>query len=123
VTDLSPEPSIKTTKPQWYRSRAQSISGNAPQRTAPSMDNTAWIISSRLMAGLILYTGLGWLLSLWLGHRGVLMAIGAMVGLGLSYYLIFTGLSRENKIMQDSKGSKMFGVDREGKTDRERDPA
>jgi hypothetical protein len=75
------------------------------------------------MAGLILYTGLGWLLSLWLGHRGVLMAIGALVGLGLSYYLIFTGLSRENKIMQDSKDSKMFGVSRESATDRERDPA
>lgn len=65
------------------------------------MDNTAWIISSRLIAGLILYAGLGWLLSLWLGHREVLMAIGALFGLGLSYYLIFTGLSRENKVLQE----------------------
>ncbi len=65
------------------------------------MDNTAWIISSRLIAGLILYSALGWLLSLWLGHREVLMAVGALVGLGLSYYLIFTGLSRENKVVQE----------------------
>lgn len=65
------------------------------------MDNTAWIISSRLIAGLILYSALGWLLSLWLGHREVLMAVGALVGLGLSYYLIFTGLSRENKVLQE----------------------
>jgi F0F1-type ATP synthase assembly protein I len=114
---------MKTSKPQWYRSRAQSISGNAPQRTAPSMDNTAWIISSRLMAGLILYTGLGWLLSLWLGHRGVLMAIGALVGLGLSYYLIFTGLSRENRLLQDSKGNKKIVMNSEMTIDRERDPA
>lgn len=72
------------------------------------MDNTAWIISSRLTAGLLLYAALGWLLSLWLGHREVLMAVGALVGLGLSYYLIFTGLARENKEMQEkAHGSKV----------------
>jgi hypothetical protein len=51
------------------------------------------------------------------------MAIGALVGLGLSYYLIFTGLSRENKIMQDSKGIKISGLNGATTTDRERDPA
>jgi F0F1-type ATP synthase assembly protein I len=61
------------------------------------MDNAAWIISSRLIAGLILYTGLGFLVSLWLGNRPLFMALGALTGLGLSYYLIFTGLARENK--------------------------
>ena len=29
------------------------------------------------------------------------MAVGALFGLGLSYYLIFTGLSRENKVLQE----------------------
>jgi len=62
------------------------------------MDNVAWTISSRLIAGLVLYTGVGWLLSLWLGHRALLMAIGALVGLGLSYYLIFTSLGREGRL-------------------------
>jgi hypothetical protein len=37
------------------------------------------------------------LLSLWLGHRELLMAVGALFGLGLSYYLIFTGLAREER--------------------------
>ena len=59
--------------PQWYRSR-----------------------------GLILYTGLGFVLSLWLGHRSLFMAVGALVGLGLSYYLIFTGLARENRVSEQS---------------------
>jgi len=112
MTSLSPQPSSESTDVKWYRSRARSISGNAPQRSLPSMDNTAWIISSRLIAGLILYAALGWLLSLWLGHREIFMAIGALVGLGLSYYLIFTGLSRENKVLQEqahsaSKGTNM----------------
>ena len=62
------------------------------------MDNVAWTISSRLIAGLVLYTGVGWLLSLWLGHRALLMAVGALVGLGLSYYLIFTSLGREGRL-------------------------
>jgi hypothetical protein len=83
--------------PKWYRSRARSISGNAPVREFAAMDNAAWIISSRLIAGLILYTGLGFLLSLWLGNRSLFMALGALTGLGLSYYLIFTGLARENR--------------------------
>jgi len=101
MSTTSSQPTSESREPKWYRSRARSISGNAPQRTLPSMDNTAWIISSRLIAGLVLYAGLGWLLSLWLGHREVLMAIGALLGLGLSYYLIFTGLHRENKVVQE----------------------
>jgi F0F1-type ATP synthase assembly protein I len=89
--------------PQWYRSRARPMTGNAPVREFAAMDNAAWIISSRLIAGLILYTGFGFVLSLWLGHRSLFMAVGALIGLGLSYYLIFTGLSRENKVIEQSK--------------------
>ena len=97
------QPHSEAGDPKWYGSRARSISGNAPQRTAPRMDNTAWIISSRLVAGLVLYSGLGWLLYLWFGHQAVFMAIGALTGLGLSYYLIFNGLSRENRVMQEQR--------------------
>ena len=49
------------------------------------------------MAGLILYTGLGWLVSRWVGHQELLMAIGAIVGLGLSYYLLFASLAKETR--------------------------
>ena len=64
---------------------------------ARRMSNSAWANSSRLMTGLLLYTGLGWLVSLWVGHRALLMAIGAMVGLALSYYLIFVSLRHEER--------------------------
>ena len=60
------------------------------------MADSAWSISSRLIAGLILYTAIGWVISLWVGHQAVLMAIGALFGLGLSYFLIFRGLRKED---------------------------
>ncbi len=60
------------------------------------MADAAWTITSRLIAGLILYTAIGWLLSLWVGHQAVLMAIGALFGLGLSYFLIFKGLRKDD---------------------------
>jgi F0F1-type ATP synthase assembly protein I len=65
------------------------------------MADSAWTISSRLIAGLILYTAIGWLISLWVGHQAVLMAIGALFGLGLSYFLIFRGL-RKDEITLDA---------------------
>lgn len=64
---------------------------------ARRMSNSAWATSSRLITGLLLYTGLGWLVSLWVGHRALLMAIGAAVGLALSYYLVFKSLEHETR--------------------------
>lgn len=77
----------------WYRSgaRRRTVSLDDARR----MSNSAWANSSRLMSGLILYTGLGWLVSRWVGHQAALMAIGAIVGLALSYYLMFTSLAHE----------------------------
>ena len=72
---------------------------------ARRMSNSAWVTSSRLMSGLILYTGLGWLVSRWVGHQALLMAIGAMVGLGLSYYLVFTSLAQETRAARERDDS------------------
>lgn len=80
---------------RWYRSRARQRPVSTEQ--SKEMADSAWIISSRLMAGVLLYAGLGWLLSLWIGHRPLLIAVGMVVGLGLSYYLVFSGLARDAK--------------------------
>ncbi len=79
----------------WYGSgaRKRSVSMDDARR----MSDSAWVASSRLMAGLILYTGLGWLVSRWVGHQELLMAIGALVGLALSYYLLFASLAKETR--------------------------
>ncbi len=50
--------------------------------------DTAWIIVSHLLTGILLYAGIGWLLSLWLGNRTLLVAVGALIGMFLSLYMI-----------------------------------
>ena len=60
-------------------------------------------IASRLISGLIIYTAIGWLVSLWVGHQAVLMAIGALVGLGLSYFLIIRGLRKDEPELDADK--------------------
>jgi len=86
-------PQTSRTPSGWYRSgaRKRTVSLDDARR----MSNSAWANSSRLISGLILYTGLGWLVSRWVGHQALLMAVGAMVGLGLSYYLMFVSLAHE----------------------------
>ena len=82
----------------WYRSDARrrtTAPGAVTRDDARRMSNSAWANSSRLIAGLILYTGLGWLVSRWVGHQELLMATGAIVGLSLSYYLMFKSLAHE----------------------------
>lgn len=79
----------------WYRLGAQGRT--VTMDDARRMSNSAWANSSRLITGLLLYTGLGWLVSRWVGHQAALMAIGAMVGLALSYYLVYLSLKHEKQ--------------------------
>lgn len=50
--------------------------------------NSAWIIVSHLLTGMLLYAGIGWVISLWVPHRPLLMAAGALIGMFLAIYLI-----------------------------------
>ena len=79
----------------WYRSGAAKRS--IPPDASKGMADPAWTIVSRITAGLLLYTGLGWLISRWVGHASVLMAIGAIVGLCLSTYVVVASLHREGR--------------------------
>ncbi len=54
--------------------------------------NSAWIIVSHLLTGILLYGFIGWVLSVWIGHRPLLMAGGAMIGMFLAIYLIYRRL-------------------------------
>lgn len=93
---------------RWYRSRARG--GSVTSTQAKEMGDTAWLISSRLIAGVVLYAGLGWVLSLWVGHRALLMSVGMLVGLVLSFYLVFSSLARTPKDGADvGRGNDMKG--------------
>lgn len=61
---------------------------------------------SHLMAGIVLYGGIGWLLSLWLGHRSALIAIGVVVGAVLSTILVHTRISHADRVTEANSKSR-----------------
>lgn len=69
---------------------------NTGDRTGPDRATTdsAWMIVSHLLAGIVLYGGIGWLLSLWLGHRAALVATGVVLGVVLSLVLVHFRISQ-----------------------------
>lgn len=80
---------------QWYRSgSSRPIVSPADARR---MSDSAWTVTSRLIAGVVLYAGVGWLMSIWLGHRDLLIAAGALVGIGLAMFTIVRGLMSEGE--------------------------
>lgn len=68
-------------------------------KTASPTD-TAWTITGSLIAGMIVYGGLGWLLSLWLGHQPLFIAGGILFGLAASLYLVLSRLNHETAEMK-----------------------
>lgn len=86
-------PDARSVVRGWYGSGARTRA--VTMDDARRMSSSAWVTSSRLMSGLILYTGLGWLLSRWVGHQELLMAVGALVGLSLAFFLMFRSLAHE----------------------------
>jgi len=93
------------THPGWYRARATKQMQPVTVEQSRAMANSAWTIFSRIATGLGLYAVVGWLLSLWLGHAPELIAGGALIGLGLAFYMVLKDLSRTtpNDARQRSK--------------------
>lgn len=52
---------------------------------------------SHLMAGIVLYGGLGWLLGQWLGHTSAFVAVGVIVGVFLSMVLVYVRISHDDR--------------------------
>ena len=80
---------------QWYRRVATKAS--AEPDTLPEgrvSDDAAWSAVSLLTAGILLYGGVGWLLSLWFGHRALYIAAGAIFGVVLAMFMLFRRLGR-----------------------------
>ena len=81
---------------QWYRRVATKASA-APPDTQPAGrvdDEAAWAAVSHLAAGILLYGGIGWLLSLWFGHRALFVAAGVIFGVALAMFMLFRRLGR-----------------------------
>ena len=50
---------------------------------------TGWAVTSTMLAGVLAFGGIGYLLDWWLGTPKVFLAIGMVAGAALSTYLIY----------------------------------
>lgn len=75
----------------------------APNADFPSSDDgrqtsdMAWRSVSTLMAGMLLYGGLGWLIGKFFGHQEAFMAAGVLLGIFLALYLTYARVSMMNR--------------------------
>ena len=64
------------------------MSESGPEREPPARGaEMVWSIIGTLIAGVLAWGGIGWLLDQWLGTR-FLVAIGVVVGMAGAFYLI-----------------------------------
>jgi fatty acid desaturase len=78
----SPDPAGSPDgQPQYAQSRYGQASYGQPQdRRPPDEENAGWSIFSYLIAGMVAYGLVGWLVA-WLTHLPVLLPLGALLGL------------------------------------------
>ena len=69
-----------------------------PEGNEPPMprEGTGWAIVSYLVAGMVLYGGIGWLVGRWT-HIEALTGVGIVVGIGLSLALIIYRFTRPSR--------------------------
>lgn len=67
--------------------------GTGPGSQSPSGQNLSWTIFSYLIAGMLAYGGIGWLIGHWTGHP-VIFPLGMLAGLAVSIGLIIYRFGR-----------------------------
>ena len=101
VQHSSPPPNAEqhsADRPRAQQSRAQHDSAGEPATPrkrgwrTPSKpggaDADGWTVVSYLISGMILYGGLGWLISRWTGMTAALLPIGMVVGLVIALVMV-----------------------------------
>ncbi|HZD18670.1 MAG TPA: AtpZ/AtpI family protein [Actinomycetota bacterium] len=57
----------------------------------------AWAITSTLLAGILVWGGVGYLLDRWLDFHWLFLPIGMLIGLAGSIYLVYVKYGREDR--------------------------
>ncbi|MFA1551512.1 hypothetical protein [Actinomadura chokoriensis] len=57
--------------------------------------DVAWSVPSYLLSGMIIWGGIGWLLSKWT-HQTWLIPVGLVIGVGLAVYLVYLKFGRHS---------------------------
>lgn len=82
----------------WTRQRGSRWYGSGASKGAPSRSDdrgtadAAWSAMSSLIAGMLIYGGLGWLVGHWLGNEAPFVAGGILIGIALALYSVFARL-------------------------------
>ncbi len=64
---------------------------NFPNRKTTSDD--PWAIVGRLISGILIYGGLGWLIGSWFNKVELFVAAGSILGIGLALYMTYKQLN------------------------------
>jgi ATP synthase protein I len=56
---------------------------------------TAWSITGTLLAGILVWGGIGFLLDRWLDIRWLFLPIGMVIGVGASIYVVYVRYGRD----------------------------
>ena len=64
-------------------------------RTRKSTSDDPWAIFGRLVSGILIYGGLGWLIGSWLNKVEMFVASGVILGISLALYMTFKQLSNK----------------------------
>jgi F0F1-type ATP synthase assembly protein I len=56
---------------------------------------TAWSITGTLLAGILVWGGIGFLLDRWLDLRWLFLPIGMVIGVGASIYVVYVRYGRD----------------------------
>lgn len=67
---------------------------NFPNRKTTSDD--PWAIVGRLISGILIYGGLGWLIGSWFNKVEMFVAAGSILGIGLALYMTYKQLNMKN---------------------------
>lgn len=69
---------------------------NLPRQAHRPQDDDAWAVLSRLIGGIAVWGGVGWLLDRWTGHDALFLPIGIVLGISAALYLVWVNSSRES---------------------------
>ena len=61
---------------------------------APGTENPGWAIFSYMLAGMIFYGGLGWVIGRWVIHSALFFPLGMVFGLALAIVLVILRFGR-----------------------------
>ncbi len=57
---------------------------------------TAWAITGTLLAGILVWGGIGYLVDRWIGFHWVFLPVGMLVGAGTAIYLVYVRYGKDD---------------------------